>query len=66
MSRAVRPRRDVKMMHWMRWKLVDGVGMAYPACKEHAIKDFKGYTIFTNKVTCEACKLWLIVDKMAR
>jgi hypothetical protein len=54
------------MMHWMRWKLVDGVGMAYPACKEHAIKDFKGYTIFTNKVTCEACKLWLIVDKMAR
>lgn len=54
------------MMHWMRWKFEDGLNIAYPACKEYAIKGFRGYTIYTEKVTCEACKMWLIVEEMLR
>lgn len=52
--------------HWMRWKFVDGLNRAYPACKGHKTRGFHGYTIYTEKVTCEACKLWLIVDDMSK
>lgn len=53
--------------HWMRWNF-EKSGFRegyYPACGAPMAQDTLGYGVYTDYVTCEVCKLWLLVNMMA-
>lgn len=59
--------RYVKIKHWMRWKIEEGgFREAYASCGVPMTQDIEGYGVYTDNVTCEECKLWLLVNQMAK
>lgn len=59
--------RDVKMTHLICWKNEEGgVRQSYTACGAPMTQDTQGYEFYTAYVTCAECKLWVVVNQMAR